>query len=58
LEEKVAGPTAGIGFGYLFEPSGRVQFNIGLRYQHTFWNAAVNALSFRISHAFTFGRRE
>jgi hypothetical protein len=58
LEEKVAGPTAGVGIGYLFEPGGRVQVNLGLRYQHTFGNAAVNALSFRISHAFTFGRRE
>lgn len=58
LEEKVAGPTAGIGFGYLFEPGGRVQFNLGLRYQHTFGDAPVNAISFRISHAFSFGKRD
>ncbi|WP_147203604.1 hypothetical protein [Segetibacter aerophilus] len=56
--EKVAGPAAGIGFGYLFEPAGRVQFNVGLRYEHTFGNAVTNLFALRISHAFTFGRRE
>lgn len=55
--EKVAGPTAGVGVGYLFEPGGKVQFNLGLRYQHSFGSAATNVLSFRISHAFSFGRR-
>ena len=56
--EKVAGPMAGIGVGYLFEPSGRIQFNIGLRYQRTFASAGANIFAFRISHAFNFGRRE
>jgi hypothetical protein len=56
--EKVAGPAAGIAFGYLFEPAGRVQFNVGLRYEHTFGNAPTNLFALRISHAFTFGRRE
>jgi hypothetical protein len=56
--EKVAGPVAGISVGYLFEPSGRIQFNIGLRYQHTFADASANVFAFRISHAFSFRRRE
>lgn len=56
--EKVAGPTAGIGFGYLFEPGGRIQFNLGLRYEHSFGNAGTNGFAFRISHAFTFGRKD
>lgn len=58
LYEKVAGPTAGAGIGYLFEPGEKIQFNISLRYQHTFANAPSDVFSFRISHAFTFGRRE
>ena len=57
LYESVKGPAAGAGFGYLFEPSGKIQFNLGLRYEHVFGNAASNLVSFRISHAFTFGRK-
>lgn len=56
--EKVAGPTAGMGFGYLFEYSGRTQINLGLRYEHSFGNTGTNVFAFRISHAFTFGRRD
>ncbi len=57
-EQKVTGPTTGLGFGYLFEPSGIIQFNIGLRYEHVFSEYGQNLFSLRISHAFTFGRRE
>ncbi|MEX6686609.1 outer membrane beta-barrel protein [Danxiaibacter flavus] len=56
-DAKPGGPTAGAGFGYLFEPGGIVQLNIGLRYEHCFASYATNTFSFRISHAFTFGRR-
>ncbi len=58
LYEKIAGPMAGVGIGYLFEPGGKIQFNIALRYEHTFGDFATNVFAFRISHAFTFGRRE
>src|SRR4051794_19757175 len=33
--EKVAGPIAGLRIGYLFEPSGNIHFNVGIRYQRT-----------------------
>ena len=56
--EKVAGPVAGLGIGYLFAPSGNIQFNVAIRYQRTFGEAATNVVAFRISHAFTFGRKE
>ncbi len=56
--QKITGPVAGIGFGYLFEYSGGIQFNLGLRYQHGFGNLQTNVLALRISHAITFGRRE
>lgn len=56
--EKVSGPSAGINVGYLFKYSGHIQFNVALRYEHSFGNASTNLLGFRISHAFTFGRRD
>ncbi|MDP4132180.1 MAG: hypothetical protein Q8939_18635 [Bacteroidota bacterium] len=57
-DQKISGISTGIGFGYLFEPSGSIQFNLGLRYEHIFGNAGSNMFSFRISHAFIFGRRD
>ena len=58
LYEKVAGPTGGFGVGYLFEPGGAVQFNLGLRYSHTFGPTPVNLFALRLTHTFSFGRRE
>ena len=56
-DQKVSGFSSGMTLGYLFQPSGRIQFNLGLRYEHTFFdNGGSNMLSFRISHAFTFGK--
>ena len=57
VDENVAGPTAGIGFGYLFE-AGRIPFNVGLRYEHNFGNYGTNIIAFRISHSFGSGRRD
>ena len=57
-DQKVSGPSTGIGFGYLFEPSGKIQFNLGLRYEHIFGDLGSNMYSFRISHAFIFGKRD
>ncbi len=60
LNQKVAGPTTGLGFGYLFQPSGWIRFNISLRYEHAFVNGdpSTNIIALRISHAFSFGRRD
>jgi len=55
---KIAGFSGGATFGYLFPQSGIIQFNVGLRYEHIFGPVGTNLLSLRISHAFTFGRRE
>ena len=57
-DQKINGPATGFTFGYLFEPSGKIQFNLGLRYEHIFGDAGSNMFSFRISHAFIFGRRD
>jgi hypothetical protein len=57
-DQQVQGIATGLGLGYLFEPSGRIQFNVGIRYEHIFGNAGSNMFSLRISHAFIFGRRE
>lgn len=55
-EQKVVGPTAGMGMGYLFD-IGNIPFNVGLRYEHNFGNYATNILAFRISHTISFRRR-
>jgi hypothetical protein len=34
LDQKIAGVATGASFGYLFEQSGRIRFNISLRYEH------------------------
>jgi len=57
-DQKVSGISTGVSLGYLFEPSGKIQFNLGLRYEHIFGDVGSNMFSFRISHAFIFGRRE
>ena len=59
LDQLVNGPTACINFGYLFEATGRIRFNIALRYQHIFPNGdpGINVISLRVSHSFSFGRR-
>ncbi len=54
---KVAGPTAGLGVGYLFG-DGRLQFNVALRYEHSFGSFATNTIGLRIAHSFTFRRRD
>lgn len=58
VEQKVAGVTTGIGTGYIFP--GSLAFNIGLRYQHVFVSKdpALNLFSLRVSHSFSFRRRE
>ena|SRR6202035_1466331 len=57
-DQKISGPSTGLTAGYLFQPSGRIQFNLGLRYDHIFGNLGSDIFSFRISHAFIFGRRD
>jgi len=56
VDQKVAGPTGGLGFGYLFPESGSIRFNISLRYEHTFviGDPSLNIISLRISHSFSF----
>ena len=55
---KVSGISTGLVVGYLFEPSGPIQFNLGLRYEHIFGTMGSYMFSLSISHAVTFGRRE
>ena len=57
LDQKVAGPVGGLGFGYLFPQSGAIRFNISLRYEHTFVTGgypSLNIIALRISHSFSF----
>lgn len=57
VDRKVSGPVAGAGFGYLFQQSGPIRFNISLRYEHTFVvgvDPPLNIIAIRISHSFSF----
>jgi hypothetical protein len=57
IDQKVTGPVAGLGFGYLFQESGPIRFNISLRYEHTFvagGDPPLNVIAIRISHSFSF----
>jgi opacity protein-like surface antigen len=57
LDQKVSGPVGGLGFGYLFQESGRIRFNISLRFEHTFvtgGDPSLNIIALRISHSFHF----
>lgn len=56
--EEVKGPMAGMSIGYLFEFTGKLQVNLALKYEHGFSKTPTNVFAFRISHAFTFGRRD
>ena len=55
--EKVSGATAGANIGYLFKPGNHIQFNVALRFEHSFGDFPTNMIGLRIAHAFTFGRR-
>jgi hypothetical protein len=57
LDQSVSGPVGGLGFGYLFQQSGPIRFNISLRYEHTFVTGgypSLNIIALRISHSFSF----
>ena len=58
VDQKVTGATTGINAGYLFEQTGFIQFNISVRYEHVFSEFGQNMFSLRISHAFSFARRD
>ena len=49
--ESVAGPSAGLGVGYLLTV-GRVPFALALRFEHNFGDYGTNVFGFRISHSF------
>jgi hypothetical protein len=58
VDQKVSGPTAGLGFGYII-PSPKYPVNFALRFEHTFVSGdpSPSLLSFRISWSVLTGRR-
>ena len=55
---KFNGFTWSAGAGYLFEPSGRIQFDLGIRYESiVFQGSSVNYIGLRLSHNFSLGKR-
>jgi hypothetical protein len=58
-DKKFKGMVYGAGTGYLFKPTGKVNFDLGIQYesaQHT--GGAANYLSFRLTHNFGGSRRQ
>jgi len=60
VNSKANGITSGVGFGYLFQPAGRLVFNLGVRYIHVFTGGdpQSNVFSLRLSHSFSFRKRD
>ncbi len=58
IDQKIAGVTAGMGFGYII-PSASLPLNFGLRYEHLFVSGdpSQNMISFRISYSLAAARR-
>ena len=58
-DKKFTGLVYAVGAGYLFRPSGKIQFNAAILYESALNSgSAINYLSFRLSHNFSFKRRE
>jgi hypothetical protein len=58
LEQQAKGLTAALGIGYVF--TGKLAFNMGLRYQHVFVSddPSLDLFSLRLSYPLAFRRRE
>jgi hypothetical protein len=58
VDEKLSGPTVGLGVGYIV-PSAKWPINLGLRFGHTFVSGepSPSVLSFRVSWSVATGRR-
>ena len=58
IDQKLSGPTAGLGFGYII-PSASIPLNIGLRYEHVFVSGdpSPGVLSLRVSYSLSVGRK-
>jgi hypothetical protein len=57
-DQKMSGPTAGLGFGYIL-PNPKLPLNFGLRFEHTFVSGdpSPNIVAFRVSWSVLTGRR-
>lgn len=61
VDQKASGLTTGVGVGYIFQPWGRLVFNLGLRYEHIFvskGDPSVNLFSLRLTHRLSFRKRD
>ncbi|MCW3080506.1 autotransporter outer membrane beta-barrel domain-containing protein [Segetibacter sp.] len=57
--EIIKGFTWAAGTGYLFQPSGSVQFDLGLRYESVIYGGgSINYVGLRLSHNFSFKKRD
>lgn len=58
-DTKFTGLILAAGAGYLFQPIGKIKFDLGLLFESAMHKGGpLNYLSLRLSHNFSFGRRE
>jgi len=55
----VRGPILSLGAGYLFKPAGKIQIDLGLRYESLIYNGgSVNYFALRVTHNFSLKIRD
>lgn len=59
IDTKFHGIIGAVNAGYLFQPSGKIQFDLGLCYESIFHDGgSTKYVGLRLTHNFSFGRRE
>ena len=58
IDKKINGFVGGVTAGYLFQPLGNINFDIGLRFETVkFEGGSANAISLKLAHYFNIGRK-
>jgi hypothetical protein len=58
-DKKFHGVIGALAAGYLFQPSGLMQFDLGLQYESIFHSGgSTNYIGLRLTHNFSFSKRE
>ena len=56
IDKKINGFVGAATAGYLFQPIGNIKFDVGLRFETTYFDGgSANSVSFRLSHYITLG---
>jgi hypothetical protein len=59
IDEIIKGVTGGTSIGYLFQPSGFIQFDLSLRFESVFYSGgSIHTAGLRLTHNFSFKKRD